>query len=231
MSNCWYKDVCNLHNSIECSESCIRYSEMKYLLDNSNLPVNKYIPDKLIPEVSDLPAFTRLAEIRDNIVDFVNNGNNLYIISKHTGNGKTSWSIKLMLRYFNEIWAGNGFKVKGIYLHTPTLLTQIKGNFTSNNPIVEKVKQNLLNVDLVIWDDIASTGLSQFDHSQLLMYIDQRLLAGKSNIYTGNLQESELYKVLGERLTSRIYDSEIITLYGKDRRYGTTTNNIKDISN
>ena len=225
MNNCWYKDTCNLYQSLNCSESCIRYSEMKYLLENSNLPINKYIPDKLIPEECDLIAFNRLANIKSDILWFVQSGNNLYITSNHTGNGKTSWAIKLLLKYFNEIWPGNGFNKKGLYIHTPTFLSQIKNSFSVNSSYIHKLKEDLLKVDLVIWDDIASTGLSQFDHSQLLMYIDQRLLAGKSNIYTGNLQETDLYKVLGERLTSRIYDSEVITLYGKDRRYGSTSNN------
>jgi DNA replication protein DnaC len=81
------------------------------------------------------------------------------------------------------------------------------------------MKSNLLSTDLVIWDDIGSTGMSNYDLSQLLMYIDQRILSGKSNIFTGNLMYSDLEKSLGSRLASRIWNtSSIAELKGKDKR-------------
>ena len=83
----------------------------------------------------------------------------------------------------------------------------------------ELLKQQLTEVDLVVWDDIAAGKLTDFDHSNLLTYIDQRKLNGKSNIYTGNLDETELIEGLGNRLKSRVWnDSTVVELYGIDRR-------------
>ncbi len=209
---CWYKDVCELTN---CS-SCIRYNEMRFLVDNSGIPFNKQYPDELIAGV-DMDAFIQLADIKDDIVNFVNNGENIYICSENTGNGKTTWSIKLLMKYFNDIWPGNGFRVRGLFIHTPTFLNQLK-NFDS--PLEEEYKQNILKCDLVVWDDIGSTYLSNYDNSQLTSYIDQRIFNGKSNIYTGNIiNENEFKSALGDRLYSRIYkSSEVIIFKGKDRR-------------
>lgn len=191
---------------------------MKYLLDNSGIPKSKQYPQELIADV-DLNAYRKLADIKSDIVDFVDSGSNLFICSQNTGNGKTSWAIKLMLRYFNEIWAGNGFKVRGLFVNVPTLLLQLK-NF--DNPLPEEFKQHLMDVDLVIWDEIASTSISNYDYSNLLMFLDYRILNDKSNIFTSNaVTKDELEKNVGAKLSSRIWNtSEVIEFRGKDRRNG-----------
>ena len=210
---CWYKDVCG----IECEPNCLRYIEMKFLMDNSDIPPKRQMPDKLVPETIDKQAFEELNGIRLDIINFVESGENLYIWSKHTGNGKTSWALKIMLRYFNDIWAGNCFRVRGKFVHVPTLLLQSKD---FDNPLSKEYKDIIMNCDLLILDDIASTGISQYDLSQLLLYIDHRSLYGKSTIYTGNISPNELQSVLGERLASRINAKSTtkIELKGSDRR-------------
>lgn len=212
IENCWYKDVCEQ----ECNNSCIRYLEMSYLVSNSNIPIALQHPIKLEAGV-DYEAYIRLQEIKDNILEFVNSGSNLLICSNITGNGKTTWAIKLMLKYFDEIWAGNGFRVRAKFIHVPTLLVKLKD---FNNPLSEEEKTRLLECNLIVWDDIASTGLSQYDYSQLLTYIDQRILSKKANIFTSNAVSKEDYeKAIGIKLTSRIVNtSEIVTFKGKDRR-------------
>lgn len=211
---CWYKSVC----STECSDSCIRYLEMLSLLEQSNIPESKWFPDSLSPDDCDYDAFCDLADIKDDIATFVENGKNLYLYSDKTGNGKTSWAIKLMLKYFDTKWAGNGFKCRGLFVHVPTLLTRLK-NFENPDMAIESWKSLLPTVDLVIWDDIASTNLSNYDHSQLITYIDQRTLNKKSNIYTGNLKQLGIEKSLGARLASRVWNaSQRIELLGGDKR-------------
>lgn len=215
-SDCWYISVCD---NGDC-DTCIRYKEMSYLMENSNIPKNRCCPVKLRPSNVDRDAFYRLADIKDDIVNFVNSGSDIYITSKFTGNGKTTWAIKLMLKYFDSIWPGNGFKTRGIFLHIPTFLLQLK-NFSVKDEKLERIKEILPTVDLVIWDDIASTDISAYDYSQLLMYIDMRVSNGMSNIFTGNLTDREsLQKALGDKLTSRIWSSytEVVEFKGGDRR-------------
>ena len=210
---CWYHEVCQMENP--CS-SCIRYAEMKFLMENSGLPKAKQKPIVLTPEDCDYNSFCQLQDIKNEIVDFVNNGNNLFI-GGNTGNGKTSWAIKILLRYFDQIWNGNGFRVRGLFVHIPTILLELKD---FNNPVSIEYRKNLLESDLVVWDEIGGIGMSNYDYSQLLAIIDKRVLEEKANIYTGNFSsEQESIKLLGERLSSRIWKlSQTIILNGKDRR-------------
>ena len=196
---------------------------MKYLMDNSGIPKNRQIPKSLIADI-DLEPYSKLADIKADIVNFVNDGENLFICSKYTGNGKTSWALKLLLKYFDSIWAGNGFRVRGMFVNVPTLLLQLK-NF--NHPLSEEYKQNLMEADLIVWDEIASTSISTYDYGNLLMFLDYRFSAGKSNIFTSNATTQEdIEKSVGAKLTSRIWNcSEIVEFRGKDRRHGQSTNN------
>lgn len=215
-SKCWYYSSCQK----KCSTACIRYLEMKNLIDSSELPELFRYPKSLEPENVDYNAFCRLADIKDGILEFVKTGSNLYICGEKTGTGKSTWASKLMLKYFDNIWAGNGFTIRGKWVHVPSLLINLKDFSNPVNANGNKLKSILCSCDLVVWDDIASTGLSNYDLSQLLTLIDTRVFNCKANIFTGNItSEEEMEKVLGSRLTSRIWNkSEIITFRGKDRR-------------
>ncbi len=217
-SECWYKDVCLA--DVSACQSCIKFAEMSYLMETSNLPKAKQRPMSLICPDCDLQAYKRLADIKDNIVDFVQSGRNLYITSTCTGNGKTSWAIKLMLKYFDEIWAGNGFNTRALFVSVPTFLLKCK-DFKVADPHFDQLKRDLLTVDLVIWDDIASTNISAYDYSQMLMFIDARSLSGLSNIFTGNHETFDsLEERVGIKLASRVWssDTEVITFKGGDMR-------------
>lgn len=211
-ADCWYNKVCSYDSCI----NCIRYAEMKYLMENSGIPKARQMPISL-EAGRDYDAFVSLALIKDNILQFVERGDNLYICSEETGNGKTSWAIKILLKYFDRVWAGNGFKVRGYFQHVPMLFNTLK-DFSNNH---DALKYTLENADLVVWDDIAATKLSDYDINQLLIYLDKRIIDSKSNIFTGNItSQDKLIKVLGSRLASRIWSSTIVELKGKDRRNG-----------
>lgn len=209
--DCWYKDICTYQ---QCA-NCIRYSEMKYLMENSGLSKKRQHPIQLDGS-SDPQSFKVLADIKEDIVNFVNNGESLYIFSEYTGNGKTSWAIKLLLKYFDSIWAGNGFRIRGYFQHVPMLFNTLK-DFNKNH---DALKNTLETVDLVVWDDIASTKLSDYDIQQLLIIIDKRVADNLANIYTGNITSHVALKnAIGDRLASRIWHmSTLIEFKGKDRR-------------
>ena len=193
---------------------------MKFMLESSNIPKSKRKVNVLVPESCDLKAFEKLSEIRDNILDFVKNGRCLYIYSSNCGNGKTTWAIKLMLQYFNDIWIANGFTPRGIFINVPTFLSMCKSTISHKNEEFEVMRDRLASVDLVVMDDIASTKLSDYDYNTLLTYIDQRAGNELSTIYTGNIFPKELSSFVGERLASRIYGSQSIgiQLKGRDMR-------------
>lgn len=214
-SECWYIDTCK----DDCSR-CTIYTEMKYQMDNSGLPKAQQRPIALYltdTNSGDKNAFYRLADIRKDIVEFVESGNNLYICSVHTGNGKTSWAIKMLHTYFHHTAPYNYGRITGMFVSTTDLLLKLKD---FNNPLPKSYKDNLENADIIVWDDIAVSGISQYDFTQLYNIIDKRILAKKCNIFTSNQVDYKgISNVLGTRLASRIfYTSEIVQLKGKDMR-------------
>jgi DNA replication protein DnaC len=119
--------------------------------------------------------------------------------------------------YFHHTAVGNYDNLKGMFVSTADLLLQLKD---FNNPISKTYLDNLKNVDLVVWDDIALTTMSQYDYTQFYNIIDKRILAEKSNIFTTNCTSvEELADLVGAKIASRIYyTSEIVELKGKDMR-------------
>lgn len=189
-------------------------------MDNSGLPKAKQQPISLYiydENKVDKGAYKTLEDIRKDIVDFVRNGENLYLCSKHTGNGKTSWAIRMLHTYFHHTAEGNYENLKGMFVSVSDLLLKLKD---FNHPLPKRYKDNLECVDLIVWDDIAVSGISQYDYTQLFNLINNRMLSEKSNIFTSNIVSlDDLSKCLGSRLASRIYNtSTIIELKGGDLR-------------
>lgn len=215
---CWYKDICTRPEIDKNCSGCIKFLEMNYLMEHSGLPKSKQKPLKVIPTTAnDKKKFKELAAIKNTIYGNVLKGYNLYIASEYVGNGKTTWAIKLLHKYFEEVWDGNCLRTRGLFVHVPNLLMELKD---FNNPISAEYKRLFKTCDLIVWDDIACDMLSAYDITQLTILIDNRILAAKSNIYTGNITNKEtMTKILGTRLTSRIYNaSKVIILDGEDGR-------------
>ena len=218
MSKCYLYAHCN-HK--DCDKFCLRKYKMDSLYSAALMTESqkKHITLRVDEDGTDLEPFKQLAEIEKNIVSFINEGKNLYIHSAIPGNGKSSWSLRLAEAYFNKIWARTEVKCKVLFISVPRFLLAIKDNISAKSSYVEYIKENVLEADLVIWDDLAAKVASEFEMSHLLSLIDNRLILGKSNIYTSNLNRQQLYTALGERLASRVANMSIdIELFGSDKR-------------
>ena len=215
IDTCWYKNVC----SCECSNNCIRYKLMCSLFRQSQLPESCWgYRDLVAKPRQDVSKFLRLKEISTNIISFINSGASLYIYSHNCGNGKTSWAIRLMYSYFDKIWHKSCFDCRALFISVPKFLYDCKRSISQNVKGFEELCNQISNVDLVIWDDIGELAVSGYEHQILFQYIDSRINAGKSNIYTSNKDKKELGEVLGDRLASRIYNcSEPIEFIEEDK--------------
>lgn len=218
MSQCYLYKNCN---HIDCNSFCVKKFKLDYLYDEAMFSdfqrtyMSLYIDDNQ----TDLEEFNRLKVIQDNILTFVSRGDNLYLCSKNCGCGKTSWALRLVQEYFNKIWPKCKLECKALFINVPKYLLAIKDNITEKSEYVSHIKENILDCDIVIWDDICNKFGTEFELTNLLNIIDYRISHNKSNIYTSNILPNDLKQYMGDRLESRIANcSEIIELKGNDKR-------------
>ena len=216
---CWYKSVCDKQR---CGNNfCIRHYKMCCLIYMALMEgKQKYpVPLKLNEKGDDREAFATLKKIQSNVKDFVLEGKNLLIYSKNTGNGKTTWATKIGLTWLDSIWSSTDLTCRCLFISLPKLMSAMRENISKPNEYFQYVNENIVNADLVIWDEINYKEYSDFEHDFLLNVISQRLSLGKSNIYTTNYDLDGISKRLGTRLSSRIINASIkVELIGRDRR-------------
>lgn len=220
IESCPYQNKCNKR---DCDKDfCKRKYRLDCLFDNSLLPIHLRKHKKLFcdEDGTDLAEFTKLANIEQNIENFVSSGTNLFIHSAFPGNGKSSWSIRLLIAYFYKIWMKSNFKCQGLFISVPSYLLALKDSITKYNEYANFINSNVLEADIVVWDDIGAKIGTEFELNHLLNIINTRMNNGKCNIFTSNLSKKEMVVALGERLASRVCNKSIdIEFHGSDKRY------------
>ena len=216
--DCILQETCPRKKKIGCDSHCTIQPEFMYLFDTSNIPHDMKQKKVLYPSEIDIPAFEVIREIQLDIENFVNEGRILYLWSKHSGQGKTSLSCKLLKTYLAVICIGNGFRDRAYFTYVPSLLLLAK-EFKDENR--SATLEALTTLDLVILDDIGAVQGSNYDLTILSNIIDTRYRNGKSTIYTSNLSPSDLEDAIGTRLSDRVCSDVVLELKGRSRRRGT----------
>lgn len=217
-ADCWLTERCS---RVDCDGFCLRHFKLSRMYDDALMSLRQRRHVRLYLEAGepDGDAFAHLAAVERGIVGFVGGGGNLYISSSNTGNGKTSWALRMVQAYFDRIWYQADSSCHALFVHVPRFLLSLKDNISQRNEYAEHIKANATSADLVVWDEIGTKGLTQFEHENILNYVNARLDAGKANIYTSNLSNDELRSAIGDRLYSRIaLASDCVVLRGKDKR-------------
>lgn len=219
MKECWLKYRCN---GIDCDKTfCLKKFKLDKMFELAYIPelYRKDIPLRVDADKSDLEAFKYLQHIQKSIERFVEQGENLYIHSETCGNGKTTWAVKLLKEYLFRIWHKSDLTCRVLFVHVPRFLIALKDNISNKSEYVQYIKENILNADLVLFDEIGTKALSQFEFENILSIVNARIDLGKANIYTSNLTNDEMLDKLGERLFSRIvHNSSDVHIVGKDKR-------------
>ena len=105
MIDCWVRERCK--KAVDCDgESCIKLFKINELCNLAMLTDDQRRKKKLWLDGNgiDKDAFTFLKSVEDNVEKFVNSGDNLYIYSYITGNGKTAWALRILNSYIEKIW-------------------------------------------------------------------------------------------------------------------------------
>lgn len=222
------KKNCKYFNSCKHPDCDTSFCIKKFKLDYYTNPKVCLIPENmqrrfplfLDEDKGDKKAFDILSKIeKEDIVNFVNQAGGLYIYSHTSGNGKTSWAIRLGLSYMEKVWASKSLEPLVLYINIPKFLIALKSNIDEKNEYAQHILNNVATCDMVIWDDIGHKVGTEYEITQLLNLIDQRINNGKANIYTSNLSPKEFEASLGQRLNSRVCSySNVIKFVGKDKR-------------
>lgn len=187
---------------------------MKLQTEMANIPMEFPIEHRLDETKRDLEAYITLKNL--DIQDFVVNGKSLVISSEGTGNGKTTFAKKLLLRYMAK---KVGRINTGYFINLPIALAEAKEVITTKEEL--PYKRIFSTVRLLIIDEIGAKKLSEFEESWLLrMIMEREKRPGLATIYTLNTsKDSNLKEILGKRLYSRIITkSQIVTFVEGDKR-------------
>ena len=219
--NCWMTENCKKFKESGCPETCPKFVKMDYFYKESLLPDTKRVKMRLVLDAdnADMNEYTYLSQVEKDIKNFVLSGNNIFIHSKNCGNGKSEWSIRLLQAYFNAVWASHPLTCAGLFLSVPAYFISLKENLYTDSDYIKKLNNNILSADIVVFDDIATKGITQFESEQLFSIVDARVNSKKSCIFTSNMGINEMYTLLGARLASRIVNfSTEVMFTGKDKR-------------
>ena len=222
-NNCFIKETCAKFAQGKCIQNsfCIKLFKLEqlYNLGLFSDVQRKHLKLRIDADGTGRDKFYYLKTIENNIENFVNEGKNLYIYSQKCGNGKTSFALRLAQTYVNKIWYKCDISCKILFISVPKFFISLKDNISNKNDYIQHIKENVIDCDLVIWDDVGTKVGTEFEMENMLNILDNRISNGKSNIYTSNMLPTQLIERVGERLYSRIVNlSENVQLNGQDKR-------------
>lgn len=221
--NCFVNQRCAKYKRGDVVEGvfCLKQFKLSSLYDEAFITdkQRKHVNLRIDNDGTDREQFLYLTSVETNIESFVSEGNNLYIYSTTCGNGKTSWALRLCQAYLNKIWLKSQVTCKVLFINVPKFFLMLKDNISNQNDYIMHIKKNVVDCDLVVWDDIGTKVGTEFEIENLLNIINNRIDNGKTNIYTSNITPDQLRQRVGERLYSRIINlSQNVELRGSDKR-------------
>lgn len=129
-----------------------------------------------------------------------------------TGLGKTHMSTSIA-----RVVIEKGFNV--VYETAQNIMSDFEDDKFSYNRQDEKKSDRYMDADLLIIDDLGTEAQTQYTVAFLYNIINTRLNSGKKTIISTNLEQADLYKRYGDRITSRLFGEYIPLVFrGKDVR-------------
>lgn len=141
--------------------------------------------------------------------------------------GKTYQAKKIFDSYKNEItheklqkFEISDAKFKQLIKSNQLVL---RGHEEYNCSIEFYPLEMMLRVDVLLYDDLWVTDVTEAYLRDLTFILDERSKKWLINIFTTNLKKEDLNKKLNERIVSRIlYNTDVVVFQGEDKRTNTT---------
>lgn len=208
----------------------LRRAAQLELLESSNVPEIYWDEIKLVVPDKDKQAYDRLSEIKKNIIDYSEPSlslKNLLICSDRTGNGKTSWALKILQYYIFKAAQCLYYQTEedawGYFVTTSKFVSLSKEYDNRRRQQFYEMQDMVSKSRVVVFDDIAVGEYSRAEYMALYTAIEDRVFNHKFCIFTSNFVDENnpvLVDRLGARLVDRIYcTSEKIILNGEGVRH------------
>lgn len=214
---------------VDCNTICLTCDNANDILNLGHVTEGRRFTgplDVLGNTIVDLEQYKRLNEIKEDAFKWVKGGGNLFIYSKTTGNGKSTWANKIFLQFvfmYAELMAiKNKVELHSCivrWANVAETLEEFRKDYAGKS-FDEGLGKDLNDSKLVVWDDLGSEVSSKWVIEKLYIHINHRLESNKSNIITSNLSPDELLEqgYINQRLHSRLKVFEIVEFLGVDRR-------------
>lgn len=187
----------------------LRNNKMREFFDRNSL-VNQSLQRATLENYE--PTTKELAKAKGQITEYISNfdGTKNLLLHGTYGTGKSHLSISVTKKLMKK---GHSC----LFLSLPKLLTKIRDTYNNDNVTEEKLLNYIQQVDLLVLDDLGAEQQTDWATTKLFEVMDSR--AGKSTIYTTNLNSKELREQMNERNFSRLMENtEIIIMNGPDYR-------------
>lgn len=143
--------------------------------------------------------------------NFTPNSQGLFLFGK-TGLGKTHISLAIANEVINR-----GYDV--YYGSVQSIMDKLEAERFGRLPKEESIKEDILNCDLLIIDDLGAEFATQFTNAELYNIINSRILASLPTIISSNLEMGDIAEKYTQRVASRIIGSSTALYFcGKDIR-------------
>lgn len=143
--------------------------------------------------------------------NFTPNSTGLFMYGK-TGLGKTHLSLAIANEVLNK-----GYDV--YYGSIQSIMDKLEGEHFGRLPREDSIKEDILNCDLLIIDDLGTEFSTQFTNAELYNIINSRMLSSLPTIISTNLEMEQVAEKYSQRVASRIMGcADALYFCGKDIR-------------
>lgn len=213
---CPYKNICeNYTEDSSCIKLCSKINKIDYYFQQANIPFKYRTPMKLYPSSEDVDVYDILVQIKENVLEAVEEGYNLTIQSSIRNNGKTSWAIKILQQYIHLVWDIKTNNLPCLYVDVPQYLASLKEDMNNKDGESKQFSNDINSSDIVVFDNLDEEKLSEWAINTLRLHIRRRVENGLANIYIlGKPTQTTRFNI-GEDLAYYVLtNSNVLNLYG-----------------